>query len=250
MRKLKSLMVGFLLLFASMAGAGEITVSAAVSLTDAFKEIIQRYEAKHPESKVWLNTGASGALFQQMRNGAPVDVFASADEDTMTSAVAAGLVNASAPRVFARNRLVVIVPADAATTLSVAKDLAQPGILKIALGNPASVPAGRYAKAALKSEGVWDLVQQRMLLAENVRQALAYVARGEVNAGIVYGTDASIMASKVKIAFDLPSPVPVRYVLAPTSQAKNVEDAAAFADFMLSQESQAVLAKYGFQSPE
>lgn len=237
----------FTLIAPPVVGAAEVTVSAAASLSDAFRDIKRAYEKTAPQQTIWINTGASGALLRQMENGAPVDVFASADRDTMTSAVKARLVSAAAPKVFARNSLVVIVPADAQTTMSKPHDLLAPGIQRIAIGNPATVPAGHYATIALKSASVLDSLHPKFIQAENVRQALAYVSRGEVDAGIVYATDARLLTGKVKVAFRLSSPVAVEYVIAPTTTAKDPAAAAKFIRYVTTPPAQDILARYGFE---
>src|SRR5690606_10208295 len=169
--------------------AETITVSAAASLGDAFKEIAREYEAQHPGDTVLLNVGASGTLLQQIKQGAPVDVFASADEATMDKAAEAGLIAPDSRHIFARNTLVLIQPANAHDRLNSLEALTTDDVRRIAMGNPDSVPAGRYTRLALEAAGVWGTLQPRMILTQNVRQALDYVARGEVGAGFVYGSD-------------------------------------------------------------
>src|SRR5690606_30041989 len=183
--------------------AETITVSAAASLGDAFKAIAREYEAQHPEDNVLLNVGGSGTLLQQIRQGAPVDVFASADEATMDKAAEAGLIAPDSRHIFARNTLVLIQPANAHDRLNSLEALTADaddrfdaldaltadGVRRIAMGNPDSVPAGRSTRLALEAAGVWKTMQPRMILTQNVRQALDYVARGEVDAGFVYGSD-------------------------------------------------------------
>ena len=130
-------------LLCSMAQAGEVTVSAASSLTNAFQEVARAYEAEHAGATVLLNFGASGALLQQMTKGAPVDVFASADQQTMDIAAERQLIETGSRQDFARNTLVVITPHDSDIKLKQLTDLQQPGIGRVAIGNPASVPVGR-----------------------------------------------------------------------------------------------------------
>ena len=234
---------------ASAAMAGEVTVSAAASLTNAFKDIAQGYEAAHPGSKVLLNFGASGALLQQMAKGAPVDVFASADQETMDMAQQQGLVRAADRQDFVRNALVVIAPMDAKAPPAALKDLAAPGVTRVALSTPASVPVGRYGKHALEAAGLWTAVQPKLINTTNVRQSLDYVARGEVDAGFVYATDAAVMKDKVKTVFDVPLDVAILYPIARTAAASNVADADVFIAYVRSPSGQAVLARYGFLKP-
>ena len=231
------------------ARAAEITVSAAASLTNAFKEIGTAFEAVHPGTRVLLNFGASGALLQQIAKGAPVDVFASADQETMDQAQQQQLVSGGARVNFVRNALVVIVPADAAPLPRNLNDLGVPAIKRIAIGLPASVPVGRYAKAVLEKAQLWSAILPRMIGAQSVRQALDYVARGEVDAGFVYATDAALMADKVKVAFTVPTETPVLYPIAPMSSSTNPKAAKQFIAFVMSPPAQAVLARHGFGKP-
>ena len=239
-------------LLAGLAGAtmaGEITVSAAASLTNAFKDIAQGYEAAHPGSKVLLNFGASGALLQQMAKGAPVDVFASADQETMDMAQQQGLVRAADRQDFVRNALVVTAPVDAKAPPAALKDLAGPGVTRVALSSPASVPVGRYGKHALEAAGLWAAVQPKLIHTTNVRQSLDYVARGEVDAGFVYATDAALMKDKVKTAFAVPLDRAILYPIARTAASSKTTEAAAFIAYVRSPAGQVILARYGFLKP-
>lgn len=238
------------LLCCATAGAGELTVSAAMSLSDAFRDICRDYEAVHPGAKIWLNAGASGTLLRQIENGAPVDVFASADVDTMTSAVESQTVTSGTSTVFATNRLVIITPAKSPIELKTLRDLTAPAVKRIAIGNPDSVPAGRYAMHSLKNSGLWTGVQTKLTYSENVRQALTYVVQGEVDAGLVYATDARMAGDRVKICADVPTSASVQYTIAPVRGAKNEDGAAAFIGYVLSAPGQETLKRYGFHSPK
>jgi molybdate transport system substrate-binding protein len=237
------------LLAAGAAGAAELTVSAASSLTNAFKEVAQGYQARYPGDKVALNFGASGALLQQIAKGAPVDVFASADQETMDMAQRQGLVKAADRRDFTRNALVLIVPSDGAAAIRKLGDLARPGVKHIAIGNPASVPAGRYTRHALQAARLWEAVQPKAVGTQNVRQSLDYVARGEVDAGFVYATDAAQMKDKVRVAFEVPLDVAISYPIAATAGGAHRLEAARFVAYVLSPAGQAVLARFGFRKP-
>lgn len=234
---------------AGVAHAGEVTVSAAASLTNAFKDIAQSYEAQHPGSKVLLNFGASGALLQQMAKGAPVDVFASADQETMDAAGKQGLIVAAERHDFVRNALVVVVPGDSGQAPGRLEDLLQPAVQKVAIGNPDSVPVGRYARRALEAASLWEGVSAKAVNTQNVRQSLDYVARGEVDAGFVYATDAAVMKDKVRVAFEVPLDVAITYPIARTAASANAEDAQRFVAFVMSPDGQAILGRYGFQKP-
>jgi len=239
--------------FATLAHAADVTVSAAASLTNAFTELGKTFESQNPRAKILFNFAASGALLQQIAKGAPVDVFASADEETMDQAQKQDLVEPGTRVDFVRNALVVVVPSDSRLT---AKSLAEfdaaavdGRLSRIAIGQPASVPVGRYAKSVLEQAGLWAKVERRMIGAQSVRQVLDYVARGEVDAGFVYATDAAVMPDKVRVLFAVPTPTPIRYPIAVMKAAGDKALATRFTQFIASPEAQAVLARYGFARP-
>ncbi|MDE5879876.1 MAG: molybdate ABC transporter substrate-binding protein [Desulfovibrio sp.] len=231
---------------ATSAVAAEMTVSAAASLTDAFGELKTLFEKAHPGLTVNTNFAASNPLLKQLEEGAPADVFASADQQTMDKAVAAGVVDPATRRNFALNELVLIVPRGAKKPASLA-DLT--GMKRIAIGNPDSVPAGRYTRDALTAAGLWEALLPECVQAASVRQALAYVARGEAEAGFVYRTDALQMGDKVEIALTVGGHEPVLYPIAVATTGHDPKAGQEFVDFVLSPEGQRVLAKYGFSKP-
>ena len=235
-----------LLVSAFPAAAAEMTVSAAASLTNAFTELAALFEKKHAGLTVHVNFAASNPLLRQLQEGAPVDVFASADQATMDKAVAAGVVNPASRRNFARNDLVLVAP-KAATVPAGLGDLGN--CRKIALGNPESVPAGRYAREALTTAGLWDVLHPKYIFGNSVRQVLDYVARGEVDAGFVYRTDALQFADKVDVIKNTEGHEPVSYPIAVATTGGNAVMGQTFLDFVLSPEGQAVLAGYGFSGP-
>lgn len=234
---------------APSAFAADLVVSAAASLTNAFKTLAEQYEKVHPDTKVVLNFGASDVLMQQIVRGAPADVFASADQDAMNKAEAEKVVQPASRKDFAANQVVLIVPADSKLGIGALHDLTRADVKRVAYGNPSSVPVGRYTKGALEAEKLWDAVSAKGVPAQNVRQSLDYVARGEVDAGFVFATDAAIMPDKVKVAVRVPNRTPVTYPIAITTQARQPTQAASFVQYVLSPDGQAVLAKYGFQKP-
>ena len=154
-------------------------------------------------------------------------------------------------RVFARNVLTVIKPSDSKIGIAKPADLLDARITKIVVGNPKTVPAGQYAEESLKALGLWEKLQPRLVFADNVRQALDYVARGEVDAGFVYTTDAVTRGQQVKEAFRPAEDTyrPVLYPVAVVSGAKQATLAQAFVDLLLSREGQATLGRLGFQPP-
>jgi molybdate transport system substrate-binding protein len=231
------------------AHAAELTVSAAASLTNAFKDLAPLFEAAHPGTRLQFNFAASGPLLQQIAKGAPVDVFASADQETMDQAQAQGLVQAAQRRNFVSNALVVIVPAATTALPAGLRDLSGAAVQRVAIGVPASVPVGRYTKAVLEAEGLWTAIEPRMIGAQSVRQALDYVARGEVDAGFVYATDAALVPGKVKVAFKVATVKPILYPAAPIAASPNLALAQRFVEFLGAPQAQAVLAGYGFGKP-
>lgn len=237
------------LLACSLAMADDLTVSAAASLTNAFKAVAQNFEKQNPGTRVLFNFGASGALLQQIAKGAPVDVFASADQETMDQAQQQGLILASGRRDFVRNTLVLIQAADSSLVLRGLNDLTQAAVQKVAIGNPASVPVGRYAQHALEVAKLWPTVRAKAIPTQNVRQSLDYVARGEVEAGFVYATDVSVMKDKVKVACQVPLKESIHYPIAPLANSAHAAQARRFVAYVLSAEGQTTLAQFGFLQP-
>ena len=229
----------------SGALSADFVVSAAASLTNAFKEIGPLFSTANPGTHVVFNFASSDILLAQIVKGAPADVFAAADQDAMDRAERSGSLLEGSRRDFATNRLVVIVPVGAAA-ISALGDLTGREYARIALGSPQSVPAGRYAKGALEQAGLWDRLEPRFVYATNVRQALDYVARREAEAGFVYATDAAIFSDKVKIALDVPTTMPIRYPIAVTRATRMAPEARAFVDFLATPAAQQILTRYGF----
>ena len=230
---------------ATSAHAAELTVSAAASLTTAFKDLGQAYERAFPGARVHLNFGASGALLQQIAKGAPVDVFAPADEQSMAQAEQQQLIAPASARVFAGNALVVVTPRGAHPVAAL-RDLAGPAIKRIAIGQPASVPAGRYARHVLERTGQWQALEPKLVYTQNVRQALDYVARGEADAGFIYATDAAIMKNKLGKPLAVPLDQPINYPIAVVRASGQQKESARFVGYVLSPAGQAILARHGF----
>jgi molybdate transport system substrate-binding protein len=226
---------------------GEIVVSAAASLQNAYGEIAHRYEER-TGVKVVLNFGASGELEKQIEFGAPADVFASAGEREMNSLAAKGLIDDPSREDFAANVLVLVVPSSSASPLNSFSDLARASVKRISIGNPQSVPAGHYAQQALEATGLWDKVHARLIFAENVRQVLEYVAHGEVDAGLVYSTDVAVAHGRVKVVARVPEGTygPIRYPIAVVKSTHHREAAQEFVQFVLSPAGQDILKQYGF----
>lgn len=245
---MRTILVLLLAAFAQGAVAQELLVSAAASLTNAFRDIGKAFEAQRPGVTVAFNFAASDVLVTQIAKGAPADVFASADQEAMNRGEAANAIMAGTRRDFAANALVLVVPVGA-TAPAALGDLANDRFRKIAMGSPQTVPAGRYAKEALDAARLWAPLEPRLVFAQNVRQVLDYVARNEAEAGFVYATDAAIMPEKVKVAFDVATATPVRYPIAVVKDSKQAEGAKAFVAFVASGVGQQILRKYGFRAP-
>jgi molybdate transport system substrate-binding protein len=235
--------------------SGDLVVFAAASLTEAFEQIGEEFAAAHPDSAVTFNFAGSQQLAQQLGQGAPADVFASANNSQMEVAVEAGRVISGAPRTFVRNRLVVIYPADNPAGLTTLQDLAQPG-LKLVLAAPA-VPVGGYSLDFLeKASATVDygevfsptVLSNVVSYEENVRAVLSKVALGEADAGIVYTSDIAGDAAEQVGRIDIPDELNTiaTYPIAPVADARQPEAAQAFIDLVLSTEGQAVLARHGF----
>lgn len=234
---------------AAAVQAQELVVSAAASLTNAFQAVGQAFEKARPGAKVTFNFAASGALLAQLQQGAPVDVFASADQQTMDRAATAKLL-ADGTRVdFAQNTLVLIVPSAATNTPAKLADLTGDAYKRISTGTPASVPVGRYTLDAVQQAGLTAALEPKWIYGESVRQVLNYVARAEVDAGFVYRTDALIEPDKARIALTVPTTTPVSYPIAQIAASKNVAAARDFVAFVRSAPGQEILGRFGFSKP-
>ncbi|MGA8766491.1 MAG: molybdate ABC transporter substrate-binding protein [Candidatus Acidiferrales bacterium] len=229
------------------AAKADLTVSAAISLKDALDEAKQIYAAANPNVAIAANYGASGTLQLQIEQGAPVDVFLSAAPKQMDALDTKGLLLAGTRKNLLRNEVVLIVPKDDSAGISSFQDLTRADVKQIALGEPVTVPAGQYAKEVLTSLGIYDAVNSKAILAKDVRQVLTYVETGNVDAGIVYATDA-MSSAKVKVVASAPakSHSPVIYPAAVIKASKNPAAARAFLDFLAGPRGRAVFQKYGF----
>jgi molybdate transport system substrate-binding protein len=231
---------------AGRLGAAELNVAAAASLTDALQEIKAAYEKSGGDTIV-LNLGASSTLARQIEEGAPADLFLSADEAKMDALEKRGLVLAGTRRSVLSNTLVVVVPLDSPLRIASPADLVNPKIRHLALAEPQSVPAGIYAKEYLRKLKLWDKVIDRVVPTENVRGALAAVETGNADAGIVYKTDAGI-SKKVRIAYEVPrvEGPKISYPFAVIARSKRQEAARRFLAYLEAPAALAIFAKYGF----
>lgn len=225
----------------------QLIVSAAMSLRDAFEEIKIEFEKDNPGSNIIYNFAASGDLQAQIEQGAPVDVFASASEKQMDVLEERGLLVAGTRADFAQNEVVLIVPKNSDRSPANFQELVKPEVIRIAIGNPETVPAGQYTREVLTNLGLWERVQEKLVMTENVRQVLAYVEKVEVDSGIVYYTDALTSRSVAIAALAPPgSHRPIVYPIAVVKGSKEEELARRFVSFIVSQKGQGILQKYGF----
>ena len=235
----------------SSAETVELTISAAASLTDALNEIQTIYETKHSNIKLVFNYGASGALQQQIEQGAPADLFLSAATKNMKALVDKQLIDSAQQHDLLSNELVVVVPSDGKLSIGSEQDLKKDDVKKIAIGIPESVPAGKYAQEALTNANLSDALQTKIVQAKDVRQVLQYTETGNVDAGFVYKTDA-LASDKVKVAFavDPNSYSPINYPVGIVKATKHAKEAEELYDFLQTNEALDVFVKYGFKIPK
>ena len=240
------LAAALLALAAGRLGAIEIHVSAAASLADALNEIKAGYE-KAGGDTVLLNLGASSTLERQIEEGAPADLFLSADEARMDQLAKKSLLVAASRKSVLGNTLVVVVPLDSPLKIATPADIASPKIRALALAEPSSVPAGIYAREYLTRLKLWERVSARVVPTENVRAALAAVEAGNAEAGIVYKTDAGI-SKKVRIAYEVPlaGGPKISYPFALLAESRHKEEAGRFLAYLESPPALEVFKRYGF----
>jgi molybdate transport system substrate-binding protein len=243
---MKWILVSVLLLSTISIRAAEITVFAAASLTDSLKAIAANYEKSNGD-KITFNFGASSTLARQIEAGAPADIFFSADEAKMDGLEKKGLIDGATRKSRLSNTLVVVIPADSELSISSAGSLTNGAVKKIALADPKAVPAGVYARAWLEQQKLWAAIEPRVVPTENVRAALAAVESENVEAGIVYRTDAGI-SRKVKIAYEVPAAdaPKISYPVAMVKETRQPEAAKRFLRHLSSEEAGQVFKRFGF----
>jgi molybdate transport system substrate-binding protein len=226
-----------------------LLISAAASLKDILEEIKPLYQQNKPNVKISYNFGSSGALQQQIEQGAPADIFISAAKKQVDALEQKGLLVAGTRNIIAKNRLVLVVPNNFVGVTSF-YNLQDAKVKKIAIGEPRSVPAGQYAQQVLEKLKIWNQVKPKLVFANNVRQVLASVETGNAEAGLVYVTDAKI-SNKVKIvvAADEKYHSAIIYPLAVVKRSKNLAAAKEFSQFLSSEQAKTVFKKYGFILP-
>ena len=245
-RLIKILFVGAALIANASLHAAEVTVFAAASLTDSLKEVAAAYE-KESGDNIVFNFAASSTLARQIEAGGPADIFFSADEAQMDRLEKKGLIDPATRKSRLGNSLVVVVPSDSTLQIKSASDLTNASVKQIALADPKGVPAGVYAKGWLTRQQLWPAVEPKIVPTENVRAALAAVASGNVELGVVYKTDAAI-SKNVKIAYAVPradSP-DISYPMALVKDSKQPAAAGKFLSYLSSEEAGQVFTRFGF----
>jgi molybdate transport system substrate-binding protein len=231
---------------AILSRAAEINVYAAASLSDALRQIGADYE-KSSGDKIIFNFGASSFLARQISEGAPADIFFSADEAKMDDLQKKGLISPDTRKSRLSNQLVIVTASDNGAVVQSPADLASPAVKRVALADPKAVPAGIYAKEYLQKLKLWDSVEPKVVPTENVRAALAAVESGNVEAGIVYKTDAAI-SKKVKVAYEVPiaDGPKISYPMAIIKDSHQPQAAAQFLKYLDSDAAGNVFATNGF----
>jgi molybdate transport system substrate-binding protein len=238
------------LTISASAGAQVITVGVAASLGDTLRDISRAFEQEHPGITVRLSVAASGALLQQIIHGAPVDIFISADDETVRRGIAARVIDPASVATLASNTLVLVTPRQVTPLIRRLGDLTNPAVKRVAIGKEASVPAGRYARAAMESARIWASVKPRVIPAENVRQVVEYVLRGEVDAGFVYATDVrSVDLTKITIVETLTGHPPIAYQAATVVGMPSPRQANTFMRYLASEQAQRIFIQHGFLPP-
>jgi molybdate transport system substrate-binding protein len=234
-----------------MAGDRELLVSAAISLREVMTEAGAAFGEAHPGVHVALNFGASGQLRAQVEAGAPVDVFVAAAAWDLDALEQKGLLAPGSRVELARNSLVLVCPREGGLPLRALSELSQPQVRRAALGNPATVPAGRYARQALEHLGLASPLKERLILAEHVRQVLDWVTRGEVDAGFVYRTDA-LAEPRVRVVAEVPPQAhePIVYPAAVLAGSRETAAARAFVEWLASPSGRALFERHGFAAPK
>lgn len=237
-------------LWIAQAEAVELVVSAASSLTDSLNALKEIYQSKHPDETIFFNFGASGSLEKQIEEEAPVDIFISASVKEMDVLQQKKLILDDSRNNLLSNEIVLIVPKSNKFSIQGFVDL--PRAHRLVIGDPSFVPAGQYAKEILKSQGLFGLLEDRLVYGENVRQVLEYVARGDVDAGLVFSTDALIMKNQVRIVMVAPkgSHEPIFYPAAILKLSTHPQAANAFLSFISGPEGREVFSRFGFQIVE
>lgn len=240
--------VFMVLVFSAQAQAGQVRVSVAKSMSNLCNNLIVRFQEQHPDVKIVPNFASSGALAKQIEQGAPADIYVSANPKWMAHLIEKGKIKTDTKKIFAHNALVFV--GKSSTNAHAMSDLQK--LTRVALGSPSSVPAGQYAKQAMDKAGIYDamLKKGQLVMAKDVRQALIYADRGETDGAFVYKTDA-MLAVSAKILFEVPIELysRVTYPVAMTKESDGNADAQLFYDYIVSEAAHPEMVRLGFTLP-
>lgn len=226
----------------------ELTVSAAISLTDALEDIKEIYE-KDNNVSITFNLAGSGTLAQQIQQGAPTDLFISANEEWMDKLDDESLMVADSREQLVKNRLVIVAGEDSDFAFDSLSDLPTDKINTVAVGNPETVPAGTYTKEALENSDLWEEIEEKIVFAKDVRQVLTYAESDNADIGFVYESDAKQSdKSKIITTIDEDLHEPITYPMMIVEDSKHQEETKAFADFLLTDEASDIFKAYGFSN--
>ncbi len=231
-------------MFPFLGLANELIVSAASSLTNVMNEAATQFEKSRPGVKIVLNFASSGTLLRQTERGAPVDVFVSADSETMNLAVKNNLIADGTVRIFSKNKLVMLVRSD--LDIGDIRSLDNGSVRRIAIGHPRSVPAGRYTQKTLEKAGMWEKISNKFIYAQNVRQCLDYATRGEVDVAFVYVTDSRLVQNKLRVVPIEDASLDIQYPMAIVKTSSNTALAEEFVSFLMSEKMSELLKRNGF----
>lgn len=227
----------------------ELTISAAASLKEAMADIQNEYSKAHPDVTLTFNFGASGSLQKQIEQGAPSDIFISAGQSQMKALKDKGLLLDDTDKNLVKNQLVLIGPEN--SDLTGINDITDDKVKHIAVGEPASVPAGKYANEVLTNMNIKDTVADKLTFAKDVKEVLAWTVSGNAEAGFVYKSDA-LSSDKAKIIETVPENLhsPITYPVSVIKDSKNTDAAKDFEDFLFSGQSKTIFEKYGYDIAE
>jgi molybdate transport system substrate-binding protein len=225
----------------------ELTVAAAADLTPAFEEVGKEFQATE-KIKVVFNFGSSGMLARQIENGAPIDLFASANVDYVNQLEQKGLIVPDTKRLYARGRITLWTLKDSPLQIETITDLTRPEVKRIAIANPEHAPYGMAARDALQRSGIWEAVKPKLVYGENIRQTLQYAQSGNVEVAIV-ALSLSMQSDGRSVLIPEGLHKPLDQGLAVIKGTKNEQAARKFADFILDSKGQAIMKRYGFTLP-
>lgn len=234
---------------ASGALSQGLTVAADSSLGEALTVLVRDFERLNPGAGLKLMLGASGALLGQLAQDTPADVLVSADAATVSLGVQRRLLVEDMGNVIAANTLVLVVPMSLSLPVQRLADLARPEVARIAMGRESAVPAGRYAREAINAQRLWPSLQQKVVVAKDVREVLDLVASAQVQAGFVFATDVAQAPGRLRVVETLQTTTPIRYLANVATESKNPELGRAFVSFLRGEPARAVFKRFGFGLP-